>query len=151
MEEATATNTTNSVGVKSDPDTIINKFYSVQFSLNNTGPTYLFKLRNTPKNGLYVLVKENSNIFKQLKVGDILNIKYNPMGSFDSSILKTLINSKNSNGGFNGHSMIGLSIIDGQHERLWTIENKGTGDPKLVKSDGSTEPNDALKQKKLSR
>ena len=118
MEEATATNTTNSVGLKSDPDTIMNKFYSVQFSLNNTGPTYLFKLRNTPKNGLYVLVKENSNIFKQLKVGDILNIKYNPMGSFDSSILKTLINSKNSHDGFNGHSLIGLSIIDGQHERL---------------------------------
>ena len=151
MEEATATNTTNSVGLKSDPDTIMNKYYSVQFPLNGVGPIYLFKLRNMSNPGLCILVKENSNIFKQLKVGDILNMKYSPTGSFDSSILKTLINSKNSNGGFNGHSMIGLSIIDGQHERLWTIENKGTGDPKLVKSDGSTEPNDALKQKKLTR
>ena len=116
MEEAITTNATNSVGMKSDPETIMNKYYSVQFPLNGTGPTYQFKLRNTPKNGLCILVKEASSIFKELKVDDILNMEYNPMGSFDSSILKTQISSKNSHNGFNGHSLIGLSIIDGQHE-----------------------------------
>ena len=125
MEEATATNTTNSVGMQYDPDTIMNKYYSVQFPLNGTGPTYLFKLRNTPKNGLFILVKEDSIILKELKVGDILNMEYNPMGYSDPSILKTQINSKNSHNGFNGHSLIGLSIIDGQHDHWWTLGNQG--------------------------
>ena len=116
MEENTATNRTNSVGITPDSYTIMNKYYSVQFPLNDTGPTYLFKLRNTPENGLCILVKEDSTILKQLKVGDILTMEYNPMGSSDPLILKTQINSKNSHNGFNGHSLIGLSIIDGQHD-----------------------------------
>ena len=114
MEEKFVSN--NLIGNKSESGTILDEFYSVQFSLNGKGPRYIFKLRNTPKNGLYILVKEDSTIFKQLKVGDILNMEYNQMGSFNSSILKTQISSKNSHNGFNGHSLIGLSIIDGQHE-----------------------------------
>ena len=125
MEEQAATNITSLVEIASNSKNIINKYYSVQFPLNDTGLTYLFKLRNTSENGLCILVKKESIISEKLKVGDILNMEYNPMDSSDPLILKTLINSKNSPDGFNGHSLIGLSIIDGQHEHLWTIENKG--------------------------
>jgi len=116
MDKQAATNITSSMEIASDSKTIINKYYSVQFFLNDTGLTYMFKLRNTPKNGLCILAKKESIISEKLKVGDILDMEYNPMGSSDLLILKTLINSKNSNNGFNGHSLIGLSILDEKHE-----------------------------------
>ena len=118
MEGNTVTNRTNSVRMKSDSNNIMNKYYSVHLPLNGTGPTYLFKLRNTPINGLCILVKEDSTILKQLKVGNVLKMEYNPIGSSDPSTLKTQINSKNSHDRIAGHSLIGLSIIDGQHEHL---------------------------------
>ncbi len=123
MEEATATNTTNSVGVKSDPDTIMNKFYSVQFSLNS-GPVYLFKLRDISLNGLCILVKGDSSVLKQLEVGDILNMEYNPPESFNSSkSLKTRITSKNSHDHFAGHTLVGLSIVEKQGSGLRLLKD----------------------------
>jgi len=115
MEEKLVSN--NLIGNKYDSGTILDEFYSVQFSLNGKGPRYIFKLRNTSLNGPCILVNKDSSVFKQLKVGDILNMEYNQMGSFDSSILKTQINSKNSHNCFNGHSLVGLSIIEEQHEQ----------------------------------
>ena len=89
------------------------KYYSVQFSFDDMGPTYLFKLRDMPLNGLCILVKEDSSVLNQLEVGDILNMEYNPPGSSDSSKrLKTQITSKNSQDSFTGHSLVGLSIVD---------------------------------------
>jgi hypothetical protein len=118
MEEQAATNITSSVGMVFDSNTIISNYYSVQFPLNDTGPTYLFKLRNTSKNGLCILVKEDSIILKKLKVGDILNMEYNPIGSSDPLMLKTRIKSKNSHDCVVGHLLIELSILNGKHEPL---------------------------------
>ena len=98
---------------KYDSRAIINKFYSVQFSLDDMGPTYLFKLRDIPLNGLSILVKEDSSVLKELKVGDILDMEYNTAGlSGSSELLKTQVSSKNCYERFTGHSLIGLSIID---------------------------------------
>ena len=125
MDKQAATNITSSMEIASDSKTIINKYYSVQFFLNDTGLTYLFKLRNTSENGLCILAKKESIISEKLKVGDILDMEYNPMGSSDLLILKTLINSKNSHDCVSGHSLIGLSILDERHEHLWTLGNHG--------------------------
>jgi hypothetical protein len=92
---------------------ILDNYYSVQFSLNDMGPIYLFKLRNISLNGPCILVKENSSVFKQLEVGDILHMKFNPMElSVPNKLLKTKIISKNSHDLFTGHSLVGLSIIE---------------------------------------
>ena len=110
MEEKVFIN--NSTGRISESRAILSKYYSVQFSFNDYDPTYLFKLRDIHLNGLCILVKEESSVFKQLKVGDTLNMEYNPPeSSGPTKRLKTQIISKNSHDRFTGHSLVGLSII----------------------------------------
>jgi hypothetical protein len=85
----------------------------VQFFLNDKGPTYLFKLRNISSNGPCILVKQESPVFKELKVGDILDMEYNQPESFGAGrLLKTQIASKNSHDRYTGHSIVELSVID---------------------------------------
>ena len=92
---------------------ILDNYYSVQFSLNDMGPIYLFKLRNISLSEPCILVKEDSSVFEQLEVGDILNMKFNPMElSVPNKLLKTKIISKNSHNLFTGHTLVGLSIIE---------------------------------------
>jgi len=92
---------------------ILDNYHSVQFSLNDMGPIYLFKLRDISLNEPCILVKEDSSVFKQLEVGDILHMEFNPPElSVPNKLLKTKIISKNSHDLFTGHSLVGLSIIE---------------------------------------
>ena len=92
---------------------ILDNYYSVQFSLNDMGPIYLFKLRDISLKGPCILVKKDSSVFKQLEVGDILHMKFNtPELTMPNKLLKTQIISKNSYDLFTGHSLVGLSIIE---------------------------------------
>jgi len=111
MEEKTATQ--NFAENKDASRSILGKYYSVQFSLSKMDPVYLFKLRDFPLNGPCILVKQDSSAFKQLNVGDILNMEYNPTEpSGPTKLLKTHITSKNCYDRFKGHSLVELSIID---------------------------------------
>lgn len=90
---------------------ILNGYHSVQFYLN--GNCYLFRLRNKSSNQPYILVKKDSSVFNELKVGDILNMEYNHFQSLGAGkLLKTLIASKRSHDHYKGHSIVELSIID---------------------------------------
>ena len=92
---------------------ILDNYHSVQFSLNDMGPIYLFKLRDISLNRPCILVKEDSSVFKQLEVGDILHMEFNPPElTVPNKLLKTQIISKNSHDLFTGHSLVGLSIIE---------------------------------------
>lgn len=92
---------------------ILKEFQSVQFCLNGKEPSYLFRLRNTSANRPYILVKQESSIFNELKVGDILDMEYNQPLSFGAGqLFKTQITSKIPHDRYTGHSIIGLSIID---------------------------------------
>lgn len=98
---------------KDESRTILDNYYSVQFTLSRMDPAYLFKLRNLSDNGLCILVKQDSSAFKQLNVGDVLDMEFNPTESSGSTkILKTKITSKNCFDRFKGHSLVELSIID---------------------------------------
>ena len=113
MEEKAATN--NLAGSRFESRTILEKYYSVEFSLNTKEPAYIFRLRDVSLNCPAILVKEDSSVLKQLKVGDILNMEYNsPESLGPTKLLKTQITSKNSHDRFTGHSLVGLSIIDKQ-------------------------------------
>jgi len=71
------------------------------------------KLRDISNNGLCILVKQDSTVFRQLKEGDILDMEYNPTeASCPAKLLKTQITSKNCCDRFKGHSLVELSIID---------------------------------------
>jgi hypothetical protein len=83
---------------------------------NGIEEAYLFKLRDIPLSGPCILVKEDSPVLNKLKIGDILNMEYNPPESKDSpKLLKTQVASKTSYNRSTGHSLIGLSIIDNQN------------------------------------
>ena len=110
MEEKTATK--NFAESKAESSTILDQYYSVQFSLSKMDPAYLFKLRNISDNGLCILVKQDSSAFKQLNVGDILNMEYNPTESLGpTKLLKTQITSKNCYDRFKGHSLVDLKVL----------------------------------------
>jgi len=77
------------------------------------GPIYLFKLRDISLNEPCILVKEDSSVFKQLEVGDILHMEFKPPElSVPNKLLKTRIISKDSHDLFTGHSLVGLSIVE---------------------------------------
>lgn len=98
---------------------ILDKYYSVQFSINGYAPVYMFKLRNFSYNDLCILVKEDSDVLKCLKVNETINMEYNPSASQGTGkFLKTRISdiTKNNNGGFTGHCLVGLSIIEGHDD-----------------------------------
>jgi hypothetical protein len=93
--------------------TILNGYYSVQFCLNGKGLSYLFRLRNNDSNEPYILVKKDSSVFNELKVGDILDMEYNQSESSGvGKIYKTQITSKNSHDHYTGYSIVELSILD---------------------------------------
>jgi hypothetical protein len=110
-EEKTATE--NYAGNQGESNTILDRYYSVQFSLSKMDPTYQFKLRDISSNGLCILVKQDSTVFRQLNEGDILDMEYNPTRSLGpTKLFKTQITSKNCYDRFKGHSLVELTIID---------------------------------------
>jgi hypothetical protein len=101
------------VKCRSESKTILNGYYSVQFYLNGKGPSYLFRLRNKTSNKPYILVKKDSSVFNELKVGDILDMEYHQSESLGGSkLFKTLITSNIPHDSYTGHSIVELSIID---------------------------------------
>ena len=98
---------------RSEAKTILDGYYSVQFFLNGKRPSYLFRLRNKTSNKPYILVKKDSSVFNELKVGNILDMEYNqPQSLSASKLFKTLITSKFPHDRYTGHSIVELSIID---------------------------------------
>ena len=92
---------------------ILDRYYSVEFRLQETGNVYQFKLRDMSSKGLGILVNKDSAVLKHLKVGDTVDMKYIPpelAGSFES--LKTQIAhiTQKDEDPFKGHFRLGLLI-----------------------------------------
>ncbi len=92
---------------------ILDRYYSVEFRLQETGNVYQFKLRDMSSKGLGILVNKDSAVLKHLKVGDTVDMKYIPpelAGSFES--LKTQIAhiTQKDEDPFKGHFLLGLLI-----------------------------------------
>ena len=100
---------------RSEPRTIVDQYYSVEFLLKETGHIYKFKLRDVSSKGLCILVSESSAVLKHLNVGDVLDMQYHPPDpSTPSESLKTEIRhiTKNEQAQFKGHFLIGLYITE---------------------------------------
>jgi hypothetical protein len=111
------TNTHNNISPDRRPEsrTILDRYYSVEFQLLDTGNVYQFKLRDMSSKGLGILVNKDSAVLKYLKVGDTVDMKYIPPESAGSSeSLKTKIAhiTQKDEEPFKGHFIIGLSIIE---------------------------------------
>lgn len=99
---------------RSEPRSIIDRYYSVEFSIHGCPFTYQFKTWNISRKGICVLVKEDSELLNYLKVGDILNLKYYTTDtSKPIEFLKTEIRhiTKDEAGRFKGLFLVGLSIL----------------------------------------
>jgi len=102
---------------RSERRSITDQYHSVEFSIKKFVFVYHFKIWDISPKGICVLVKEGSDLLNQLKVGDILDLKYyrsDPLKSADH--LKTQIGyiTKDDTGRFKGVYLVGLSILENQ-------------------------------------
>lgn len=94
---------------------ILDRYYSVEFKLKETGSLYHFKLRDLSSSGLGILVNKDSAVLEHLTVNEILKMKYYPPeASSSAEFLTTKIKhiTKKEQGSFKGHFLIGLFIIE---------------------------------------
>jgi len=104
---------------RSEPRTLLDRYYSVEFAFNKQGPVYQFKLRNVSSTGLCILVRENSAVMQQLQVGDILDMRYcSPENPIPTQPVKTRIRhiTQDERGRFKDHLLVGLSIVEGHKQ-----------------------------------
>jgi hypothetical protein len=99
---------------KSRSPLIIDEYHCVEMKLTKALPVYLFKLHPPlDLNGAYVLIKDNSEIVKHLKLGRMVDMVHyskrddDPASKFRSQISDI---SKIDQGPLKGHIKIGLSI-----------------------------------------
>ena len=93
------------------------KYYCVEFSVNDSAFAHQFKLWDMALKGTCLLVKENSDLINHLKTGDILDMKYYTADSAaPTEFKKTKIShiSKDEKGRFKGHYLIGISVFENQ-------------------------------------
>lgn len=104
----------NPIERRSETRSIIDQYYSVEFSISGIAFVYQFKIWDISSKGICVLVKEDSGLLNHLNIGDILNLKYYKTDSSKSSeYLKTEIRhiTKDDTGRFKKLYLVGLSIL----------------------------------------
>jgi hypothetical protein len=102
---------------RSEPRSIIDTYYSVEFLLSDCSFVYQYKIWNISAKGICVLVKEDSDLLNYVKVGDVLNLRYYPSDSSRPiELLRTEIKhiTKDEQMRFKGVYLVGLSILENQ-------------------------------------
>lgn len=92
---------------------LLGRYFSVEFSLKASGVVYQFRLRDLSSHGLGILVREDSAVLKDLRVGDTLEVTYHPpQASGHGEILKTRIRhiTEIKQKSVGSHFLIGLQI-----------------------------------------
>ena len=100
---------------RSEPRTVKDKYYSVEFSIAEKAFVYQFKIWDISKKGMCILVKEDSAILTHMQIGDVLDMRYyTPGSSKPTDYLKTEIKhvTKNDKGRFKGHCLVGISLLE---------------------------------------
>jgi len=109
-----STNYNRKVYARVSPD----QYHSVQFTKKGFCMIYQFKIWNIAKKGMCILVRHDSNIMNHLKVGDLLDMEYySGKGQEAIDQAKTQIKhiTKNEQGQFKGHYLVGLSKTEHNH------------------------------------
>ena len=93
-----------------------NQFHSVEMKLASL-PIYLFKLKDVSENGACFMVKEGSAILMNLKVGQILILRYHAADETKTSeVFKSEIKhiTKALENPYKGHYAVGIRILEKQ-------------------------------------
>ena len=100
---------------RSESRSIVDQYFSVELLISDLVPiAYQFKIRDISSSGMGFLVKEDSDLLQHLKVGEVINMKYNPVESSEQpKHLKTEIKhiTPDEQGRFKGHYLVGLAIL----------------------------------------
>lgn len=100
---------------RSETRSVVDRYYSVDFSVENESFLYQFKIWNVSQKGMCLLIKEGSAAMKHLNVGDIVEMKYyKEDSSTPGEYLKTKIRhiTKDEEGRFKGHHVVGIQIME---------------------------------------
>ena len=93
---------------------LIERYGSVEFSIRDLSAAYIFRIRDMSAYGIGILIKEDSEILKHIMIGDMLDLKYNPIeASGTPHYFQTEIKhiTKGDQDRFSGHFLVGLSVI----------------------------------------
>lgn len=118
MSEQVAINHTESYGLENQFK--CSDYYSVEFSVNGPKLLYQSKLWSSSTQAMFALVKENSDILNWIQAGDVLVMKYYsedevcPVKTFNTKIQYI---TRDENGRFKGHYLIGLTIMTDEMEQ----------------------------------
>jgi len=94
---------------------LIDKYYSVQFSLQQKGLIYQFRLKDISSDGLCIIVREKSKILEKIKKNDILEMTF---CAADAPEVTTQYKTKiihitpDKSGKYKNHYLVGFSIMD---------------------------------------
>ncbi len=105
----------NFVEKRSEPRSVIDKYYSVDFSIGNDSLLYQFRLWNLSSKGLCIIVKENSAILNHINIGDVVKMKYYKIVAIEpAEYIRTEIRhiSQEEVGQFKGHFVVGIQILE---------------------------------------
>ena len=99
---------------RSEVRAVDERYYSVQFTTQGLASFYQFKLWNISKKGMCILVKEESQVLEHIKVGETIEMIYyltDSQGAHETMRTQIKHITKNDKGRFQGHFMVGLSIL----------------------------------------
>ena len=97
-----------------EPKNRVNQYYSVEFAIEGLESACQFKIWNKSSTHMSILVKENSDVLPQLRVGDRLNMRYysdnlvHPTEYLETAIRQI---SRNDRGRLKGHYLVGLELL----------------------------------------
>lgn len=100
---------------RAEPRTILDQYHSVEMSFKSMENLYQFKIWDISSKGMCILVKETSHILNYIRVGETLDMKYytrdpaKPPRSLRTEIRHI---TKDDQGRFKGHYLVGLSILE---------------------------------------
>jgi hypothetical protein len=100
---------------RSESRNILDEYYSVEFSIRDVGFVYQFKIWNVSSKGLCLVVREDSEVLRHLKVGDMVRMKYYRADTLRTSeYLNTHVIhiTKDKTGRFKGHFLVGISVSE---------------------------------------
>jgi hypothetical protein len=100
---------------RSDPRSIIDDYFSVNFSVEGAPFVFQFLIWDMSPKGMSLVVREDSEAMRYFKVGKVFNMKYYKTNSSEPPrYLKTSIRhiSRDENERFKGHYLVGISIVE---------------------------------------
>ena len=99
---------------RSSPRRVLDRFYSVEFKIKDLLLVYHCKLRDVSSKGLCILIREDSPLFRTLKPGTLLEMRFYPLTGHEPPVpLTTRIAhiTPQEQGRYRRHCLVGLEVL----------------------------------------